>query len=47
MGKEVKVSVRVEGIVVGREKNVALQPGDIVPGTYSQLQVVRKCAELR
>lgn len=29
-GKEVKVPVRVEDIVVGREKNFALQPGDII-----------------
>jgi protein involved in polysaccharide export with SLBB domain len=29
-GKEVKIPVRVEDIVVGREKNVPLQPGDII-----------------
>lgn len=29
-GKEVKIPVRVEDIVVGREKNVVLQPGDII-----------------
>jgi protein involved in polysaccharide export with SLBB domain len=36
LGKEVKVPVRVEDIVVGREKNFALQPGDIifVPETF-------------
>jgi polysaccharide export outer membrane protein len=35
-GKEVKLPVRVEDIVVGREKNFALQPGDIifVPETF-------------
>lgn len=29
-GQEVKVPVKVEDIVVGREKNFALQPGDII-----------------
>jgi protein involved in polysaccharide export with SLBB domain len=29
-GKEVKVPVRVEDIVIGREKNFALEPGDII-----------------
>lgn len=35
-GRELKVPVRVEDIVVGREKNFALQPGDIifVPETF-------------
>ncbi len=35
-GREVKVPVRVEDIVIGREKNFALQPGDIifVPETF-------------
>jgi polysaccharide export outer membrane protein len=35
-GKEAKVPVRVEDIMVGREKNFALQPGDIifVPETF-------------
>lgn len=29
-GKEVKLPVKVEDIVIGREKNFALQPGDII-----------------
>ena len=29
-GKEMKIPVRVEDIVVGREKNFQLQPGDII-----------------
>jgi protein involved in polysaccharide export with SLBB domain len=35
-GREVKVPVRVEDIVIGREKNFGLQPGDIifVPETF-------------
>jgi polysaccharide export outer membrane protein len=35
-GKEAKVPIRVEDIVIGREKNFSLQPGDIifVPETF-------------
>jgi protein involved in polysaccharide export with SLBB domain len=29
-GREVKIPVRVEDIVIGRERNFALQPGDII-----------------